>query len=68
MIKYRTEDGGEVGENDRAFNYYDRKAGYIGQADTGGWFDFHHDDGTVALLNGDRICTIEFATKKGWIQ
>ena len=68
-IKIKTEDGKELREGDRAFNYYDRKVGYIASIDDGPdpWFDFIHDDATYASLNGSRICSIEFATKKGWI-
>jgi len=32
------------------------------------WFDFQHDDGTRALLDGSRICSIGYATRKGWVK
>ncbi len=32
------------------------------------WFKFLHDDGSSAYLDGSRICSIQFAQKKGWIQ
>jgi hypothetical protein len=31
------------------------------------WFNFIHDDGTSASLDGSRICTNEFARRKGWM-
>lgn len=33
------------------------------------WFDVRRDDGDerdTAMLNGERICTIAFAKRKGW--
>jgi len=50
----------------RFYNYYDRKFGVVTMIDTDGWFDFEQDDNTVAYLNGERICTVGFATAKGW--
>lgn len=31
------------------------------------WFDVRHDDESRAGLDGSRICTIEFAKRKGWL-
>lgn len=31
------------------------------------WFEFNHDDGTTCSLDGSRICSLEYATRKGWI-
>lgn len=63
-----TVDGVEVRSGDRVFNYYDRKAGTIEhQPDSSGWFDVKHDDGTRAYLNGERICSLAFAARKGWV-
>jgi len=64
-----TEDGHPMQEGDRIFNYYDMKAGDIrpGSTDQQGWFYVDHDDATSSLLDGSRICTIEFAQRKGWI-
>lgn len=31
------------------------------------WFTFRHTDGSSTSLDGSRICSIAFATKKGWI-
>lgn len=62
-----TEDGATLHPGDRAFNYYDMKAGTIGDdLDDSGWFTFVHDDGTDAVLNGARICTTAYAERKGW--
>lgn len=64
-----TEDGVQVQESDRVFNYYDHKAGVIrpSSRDRDDWFYVDHDDGTSALLNGSRICSIQFAIRKGWV-
>lgn len=67
-ITIRSDDGGEFKVGDRAFNYYDMEVGTIGEIDSrDNWFDFHQDNGRVVSLNGERICTIEFATRKGWV-
>lgn len=67
----RTEDGVDLHPGDRAYNYYDMKPGRIrGEGRIrhlpDDWFDFDHDDGTHALLNGQRICTIEYARRRGF--
>jgi hypothetical protein len=64
----RTEDGAALNEGDRAYNYYDMKPGTIraNSLDSAGWFDFDHDDGSSAYLDGSRICSTAFATRKGW--
>ncbi len=69
MPDITTEDNHPVQEGDRVFNYYDMKVGDIrpNSTDQEGWFYLDHEDGTNALLNGQRICTIEFAQRKGWI-
>lgn len=47
-------------EGMRLFNYYDAKWGVVGRIDrSDGWFDFIHDDGSRALLNGVRVSTVE---------
>jgi hypothetical protein len=67
----------------RVFNYYDRKAGIIeetarySQAPTmpvhdldGGaawWVRVRHDDGSSALLDQSRMCSIEYARTRGWV-
>lgn len=66
----------------RVFNYYDRKAGTIvrtatlGQAPTmpvhdrdgaAWWVTVKHDDGSETLLDQSRMCSIEYATRKGWV-
>lgn len=66
----------------QVYNYYDFKSGVIerladqSEPDTSGllldglawWVGVRHDDGSHAYLDGSRMCSIEFATKKGWIQ
>ena len=64
----RTEDGHTVAHGDRVFDYYSMAAGVIAEPpDAEGWFTVRHDRGTTALLNGERICTIAFAQRKGWV-
>jgi hypothetical protein len=63
-----TEDGVELQEGDRAYDYYSMRPGVIDTApDDQGWFRFLHDDGGRVLLNGQRICSEAFARGKGWI-
>lgn len=65
MIK--TADGYRLQAGEKAFNYYDMYVGTIGDIDSEGWFDFQGDDGQRAILNGERICSIESAERKGWM-
>lgn len=67
----------------RVFNYYDQKAGHIEEVATypqaptmpvhaldGGaawWVRVRHDDGSTALLDQSRLCTIDTARVKGWM-
>jgi hypothetical protein len=67
----------------RVFNFYDHKAGTIERVATrpeaptmpvhgldGGaawWVNVRHDDGTSALLDQSRMCSIEYAVARGWI-
>lgn len=62
-----TEDKVKLQAGDRAFDYYGMKPGVIGNVDSDGWFDFTHDDGTRSILDGSRICSTEFAKRKGWV-
>jgi hypothetical protein len=67
-MKVRTEDHKLLIEGDKAFNYYDMKEGVIAFIEEDGWFEFHENDGHKTTLNGERICTIEYATRRGWIK
>jgi hypothetical protein len=67
----------------RVFNFYDHKAGRIEETATrpqaptmpvhdldGGaawWVRVRHDDDSTALLDQSRMCSIEYATARGWI-
>lgn len=66
---FTTEDGVQVQIGDRVYNYYDMKAGKIVKF-AGNlpdpWFDVEHDDGSISVLNGARICSIEYAKKRGF--
>jgi hypothetical protein len=64
----RTEDGAILHEGDRAYDYYSMEPGTIGKLDDlqKGWFDFYHDNGRRIFLNGQRICTMEFARRRGF--
>ena len=63
-----TEDGATLQQGDRAYNYYDMKPGMIEDLNPAdrGWFKFLHDDGTTAFLNGQRICSLTFAARRGF--
>lgn len=76
-----TEDGVTLQPGDNAYNYYDMKPGKIPTEDRlfsyynpdaapdahrDIWFKFQHTDGTVCLLNGERICTVAFARRRGF--
>ena len=56
-----TEDGQDVNEGDRVFNYYDMKWGTIANVEAGDdpWFDVLQEDGTKAYLDGSRISTFD---------
>lgn len=62
---YKLSDGAIAIRGDVAFNYYDRRVGTIGEDQGGGWFDFVQD-GRIVSLNGERVCTLETAKRKGW--
>lgn len=73
-----TEDDIKMRQGDLAYNYYDMKPGRIaklelafqsgqeGDLKNGLWFEFLHDDGSTALLNGARICSMKFALARGF--
>jgi hypothetical protein len=66
---YVTEDGVDVIEGDRVYNYYDMVPGTIGRpAFDLTWFEFHPDEPGVSggILNGQRICTMAFAKARGF--
>lgn len=67
-MSYTTEDGAVVNEGDRVYNYYDMKPGVIGRSTFDGtWFTFTPDDGSQRnVLNGARVCTIEYAKRRGF--
>lgn len=66
------------------FNYYDHKAGVIERVATypsaptmpvhaldGGaswWVTVRHTDGSAALLDQSRMCSMEHARSRGWIK
>jgi len=65
----------------RVFNYYDHKPGVIEQAarypsrpvtptpdGAAWWVKVRHDDGTAALLDQSRMCTVEYARSHGWLK
>jgi hypothetical protein len=64
-----TEDGQVVEVGDKVFNYYDMKeVTILEEPDHEGWFATRcESEQFTRSLNGERICTLEFATKKGWI-
>jgi hypothetical protein len=68
--KIVTEDGVTVNEGDRVYNYYDMKPCVIVpntiRMMPDAWFDTEDDNGKVSVLNGQRICTIEYAKRRGF--
>lgn len=68
-----TKDGVLVGKGDRVYNYYDYWPGTIvSEPDDQGWFFVRPDQGIThtgrnqALLNGERICSIDYARRRGF--
>lgn len=60
-------DGSTAKVGDRVFNYYDRFPVTITYIDYEGWCDTYEDDGSRGpSLNGERMCSINFAAAKGW--
>lgn len=70
-------------EGTRVYNYYDRKAGEITRVASypdaptmpvhekdgaAFWVSVRHDDGTTALLDQSRMCSIEYARSRGWLK
>ena len=70
VVDIRTEDGKIVHEGDRVYNYYDMKPCTIVpntiRMMPDAWFDTEDDNGRRTILNGQRICTIEFAKSRGF--
>jgi len=75
-LRIITEDRADLGFGDKAYDYYNMKPGKIGRIhapynegddlNQDIWFDFEHDDGTKSMLNGQRICTMGFALRRGF--
>jgi hypothetical protein len=71
-LEIKTEDGVILHPGDRAYDYYSMAPGrlptkaidYTYTPDL--WFDFIHDSGKHVLLNGPRICSVEFAKRRGF--
>jgi hypothetical protein len=50
-------------------SYQEREDAYYGRDMQGSlkpWFTFEHTDGTRQYLNGQRICSVEYAKMKGF--
>lgn len=79
-VEIMTEDDVIVRHGDQVYNYYDMVTGTIRlrQHDVDKideftnirsdiWFEFVRDDnGQTTILNGERICTIAFAKRRGF--
>lgn len=67
----------------RVFDYYSMKVGTITRTAThadrslypnheldGGawWVDVTHDDGSRTMLDQSRMCSIEYARRRGWLK
>ena len=67
-MKVTSCDNKEFTVGDQVFNYYDMRLGTItSEPENDGWFYFTDTDNFKKFLNGERICSIETATKKGWL-
>jgi hypothetical protein len=70
LIEITTEDGVVVHEGDWVYDYYSMKPGLIVPGSITHmpdvWFDVAHDGGGQAMLNGQRICSIEYARRRGF--
>lgn len=61
------EDGTVASPGDWIYNYYDRFPVRLGRIGPDGWADTRREDGTPGpMLNGERLCSLEFAASKGW--
>ena len=61
--------GGEANFGDKVYNLADQKVGtLLSETRVGGWFKVRHEDGSFALLNGERMCSLEVANKQGWLK
>jgi len=67
-MSIRTDCGATVNNGDRVYNYYDMVPGTIvSEPKEDGWFYFQADDSRAkTVLNGQRICTIDFAKRRGF--
>lgn len=66
-MKITLADGTEATTGDRVFNYYDRFPVTLTTYDDG-WYDTLKDDGSRGpMLNGERLCSLVFAERKGWL-
>lgn len=78
-IEIMTEDDTIVKHGDRVYNYYDMVPGTIElrPSDVSNipddpnikvdiWFEFKPDGGGVTILNGQRICSMDFARSRGF--
>lgn len=67
------EDGTVANEGDTVWNYYDMVPAYIISIGSDGWcdtecYDAEKDLTTHPMLDGSRMCSMEFAIKKGWVK
>jgi hypothetical protein len=69
-VDITSEDGKPFTDGDRVYDYYSMKPGIIVPGSEcmapDLWFDVKHDDGSTVVLNGQRICSLEWARKMGW--
>ncbi len=62
------EDGRTAEVGTKAYNYYDRYPVVIDSIDHDGWADCSEVGGTrTAMLDGQRLCSVETAKNKGWV-
>jgi hypothetical protein len=54
---------GSMGSEERKDEYHDR----LMQGSTQPWFTVDFDNGKSELLNGQRVCSVEHARRRGWL-
>tara|TARA_R110002051_G_scaffold51005_1_gene98123 strand:+ start:199 stop:396 length:198 start_codon:yes stop_codon:yes gene_type:complete len=56
-----TLDGVTVNVGERAFDYYDRRVVWLREVDPDGWGEWDTSSGEIAILNGERVISLEKA-------
>lgn len=68
MFEYRTDDGRIVSTGDEVFSHYTMSQGVIGDDMGQGWFRFVSPETGRDMLDGQRICSLDYARRMGWVK